>query len=305
MTHTLSGIFNILATPFLPDQQLDLTSLTHLVNCQLEWGANGLTILGVLGESAKLTIEERHRVMEAVLHTVNGRVSVVVGASHPDPSVSVELAQAALRLGAIGVMIAPPASLPNPNDDALYAYYHHLAEQINGEIVVQDFPALNGIHLSTTVLSRIAHDLPTCRHLKLEAPPLMQKVSAILAHPSPMRIFGGLGGMFLLEELQRGTVGTMTGFAFTEVLVAVYEAWERGDAERASALFDRFLPLIRYENQAEINLPLRKELLRRRGAIASATLRPPYTPLDAPTDAEIKRVLARVGIQDPTQRLLL
>ena len=151
----------------------------------------------------------------------------------------------------------------------------------------------------------MAHDLPMCRHLKLEAPPLMQKVSAILAHPSPMRLFGGLGGMFLLEELQRGTVGTMTGFAFTEVLVAVYDAWKRGDAERASLIFDRFLPLIRYENQPEINLALRKELLRRRGAIVSATLRLPYTAIDAHTADEIERVLARVGIQDPTQRLIL
>ena len=301
---TLSGIFNILATPFHPDGQIDFPSLTHLVNCQIEWGATGLTILGVLGESAKLTIEERQQVVEAVMYAVAGRVAVVVGASHPDPSISVELAWVALQQGAIGVMIAPPR-LPSSDDDSLYAYYRDLTQQINGQIVVQDFPALNGIHLSPSVLSRMAHDLPMCRHLKLEAPPLMQKVSAILAHPSPMRLFGGLGGMFLLEELQRGTVGTMTGFAFTEVLVAVYDAWKRGDAERASLIFDRFLPLIRYENQPEINLALRKELLRRRGAIVSATLRLPYTAIDAHTADEIERVLARVGIQDPTQRLIL
>ena len=85
--------------------------------------------------------------------------------------------------------------------------------------------------------------------------------------------------MFLLEELGRGASGTMTGFAFTEILVAVYEAFNSGrTARRGEAIFDKYLPLIRYENQPLINLTIRKALLQRRGAIANATPRPPFHP---------------------------
>ena len=118
-----------------------------------------------------------------------------------------------------------------------------------------------------------------------------------------LEIFGGLGGMFLLEELRRGASGTMTGFAFTEILVAVFEAWSTGEQLRAERVFDEYVPLIRFENQPVINLSIRKELLRRRGAIECARPRPPFAPVDAGTQAEIDWVFARVGISDPTCKL--
>ena len=93
--------------------------------------------------------------------------------------------------------------------------------------------------------------------------------------------------MFLLEELQRGASGTMTGFAFTEILVAVFDAFNGGRIAAAQALFDRYLPLIRYENQPQINLTIRKALLQRPGAIANSTPRPPFNPIDAGSHQEI------------------
>ncbi|MCC6801264.1 MAG: dihydrodipicolinate synthase family protein, partial [Anaerolineae bacterium] len=62
--------------------------------------------------------------------------------------------------------------------------------------------------------------------------------------------------------------------------------------------------LIRFENQPVINLTIRKELLRRRGAIADARLREPFVPIDAGTHAEIDWILRRVGIADPTQAVV-
>ncbi|PJF23949.1 MAG: dihydrodipicolinate synthase family protein, partial [Phototrophicales bacterium] len=79
---TLTGIYNILATPFHADETLDLASLRRLVEFQLEMDAMGLTILGVLGEAAKLTLDERAAVMDTVMAVVNGRVPVIVGVSH-------------------------------------------------------------------------------------------------------------------------------------------------------------------------------------------------------------------------------
>jgi 4-hydroxy-tetrahydrodipicolinate synthase len=199
-------------------------------------------------------------------------------------------------------MIAPPP-MENPTDEALLALYGGIAADVHCPLVVQDFPPVNGVIMTPGFLSRLAEQVPTARHLKLEDPPLMQKIAAIRQQTERFEIFGGLGGMFLIEELKRGCSGTMTGFAFTEILVAVFDAMASGRLRDAEAIFDRYLPLIRFENQPVINLSIRKELLKRRGAIACAALRGPFAPIDPGTQDEIGWVLERVGIADPTARI--
>jgi 4-hydroxy-tetrahydrodipicolinate synthase len=302
MTGKITGIFNILATPFDARLQVDWDSLRRLVAFQLDKGAYGLTILGVLGEAAKLSVEERRQVVDTVMQTVAGRVPVVVGVSHPETPTVIALSQAALDSGAAGVMIAPPR-MDKPTDDKVIALYSEIANSISQPIVVQDFPPVNGVIMSPDLLVTLAECIPNIRHLKLEDPPLMEKISAIRKRTDKYEIFGGLGGMFLLEELNRGASGTMTGFAFTEILVAIFNAYSAGNQAEAERIFDHYLPLIRYENQPVINLTIRKEMLRRRGAIANAALREPFAPIDAGTHAEIDWVFKRVGIDDPTQKL--
>lgn len=304
MEQPLRGIFNILATPFTSDGSVDFPSLRRLVDFQIALGADGLTALGVLGEAAKLSVDERRAVMETAIETAAGRVPVVVGVSHPQTSTCIDLSRAAFAAGAASVMIAPPR-MEQPTDDAILALYTEIAAGVDRPLVVQDFPPVNGVIMSPDLLATLAESIPHARYLKLEDPPLMQKISAIRARTDRYAIFGGLGGMFLLEELARGAAGTMTGFAFTEVLVGVYRAFTEGDRDRAAAIFDRYLPLIRFENQPVINLTIRKALLHRRGALATPLLREPYAPIDEATLAEIDWALARADIRDPSQKLAL
>ena len=302
MTSLISGVFNILATPFNTERQLDLVSLRRLVDFQIDMGAHGLTILGVLGEVAKLSVSERNIVVDTVVETVSGRVPIVVGTSHQEISTCIELSKAAIAAGAAGVMIAPPR-MNEPTDKAVIKFYEEVASHIDKPIIVQDLPAVNNITMSPNMLATLAERISNARYLKLEDPPIMEKISAIRERTPKFKIFGGLGGMFFLEELKRGASGTMTGFAFTEVLVAVFKAFEDGRLHDAERIFDYYLPLIRYENQSIINLTIRKEILYRRGAIANPILRDPFVPIDAGTREEITWVLRRVGIEDPTMKL--
>ena len=302
MAQTITGIFNILATPFDALQQVDVASLRHLITFQLDKGAHGLTILGVLGEAAKLSVDERKQVMDTVMETVNGRVPVVVGTSHPDTATCIALSRAAFAAGAAGVMIAPPR-LDKPTDEAVLALYEDIGSAVGHPIVVQDYPVVNNVFMSADLLATLADQNPHVRHLKMEDPPLMTKIRAIRACTNKLAIFGGLGGMFLLEELKAGADGTMTGFAFTEILIAIFDAFRAGNLAEAERIFDHYLPLIRFENQPVINLTIRKELLYRRGAIAHPALRDPFAPIDAGTHDEISWIFDRVGITDPTQKL--
>ncbi|GAB4547032.1 MAG: dihydrodipicolinate synthase family protein [Anaerolineae bacterium] len=306
----ITGVFNILATPFGADRAVDFDSLRRLVNFQLERGAYGLTILGVLGEAAKLSIEERKQVAEAVFNTVAGRVPIVVGASHPEVATSIRLAQEAVSMGAVGVMLHPPrmspvGQPPEDSDAKVTDFYRQIAAALpeSASIVVQDLPTVNDISMSADLIATLGEMIPQVRYLKLEDPPLMLKVRAVKRKSAKVKVFGGLGGMFFLEELAAGADGTMTGFAFTEVLVAVFHAWQAGDHDKATGIFDQYLPLIRFENQPMINLSIRKMLLKMRGVIDDARLREPFAPIDEETRSECAWMLKRVGISDPTQGL--
>lgn len=300
----IAGIFNILATPFDDNLNIDQASLQNLVDFQIDMGTHGFTILGVLGEASKLSVEERQLVVDTVIQRVDGRVPVIVGTSHNDVKTCISLSQNAIVAGAAGVMIAPPYSeMPTKDSSSVLAFYEEVASHYTSPIVVQDFPPVNNITMTPDFLALIAEKIPNARHLKLEDPPLLQKITQIRERTNLYEIFGGLGGMFFLEELKRGASGTMTGFAFTEILVAVFDLFNQGEYEQSSLLFDRYLPLIRFENQPVINLTIRKAILHRRGAISNPSLRQPFVPIDESTLQEIEWVLKRAGIVNPTAKL--
>jgi len=120
-----------------------------------------------------------------------------------------------------------------------------------------------------------------------------------------VRIFGGLGGVFLLEELMAGATGAMTGFAVPEVLVEIVRLYRAGRVDDAADVFYRAVPLMRFEFQEGIGMAIRKEVLHRRGALAHPATRPPAAPLDRTTRDALDRVMQWVGRQLPVPNLQL
>lgn len=291
----LRGVWNIVPTPFLPDGSLDTASIPRLVHFVRETGVNGLTILGVLGEAGRLGDAERSEVLRAVLDAAAETIPVCVGVSHAATDRAIAFAREAQAAGAHSVMLAPPP-LARPTDAALRRHYLAVAQAVDLPIVVQDHPASSGVQMSVDFLLALAAEAPSCRVVKLEEEPTPPKAGRLVAGSEDLVVLGGLGGEMLLEELRRGTHGTMTGFGFPEVLVAIVRRWFAGDRDAATAVFDRFATLIRFENQALLNLPIRKLVYQRRGAIAHATVRAPGVPSDAGTIADLEDILRRTGL---------
>ncbi|OGO53673.1 MAG: hypothetical protein A2V85_08030 [Chloroflexi bacterium RBG_16_72_14] len=291
----LRGVWNIVPTPFLPDGGLDLASVPGLVSFVRATGVDGITILGVLGEAGRLGDAERTSVLEAVLEAAGGSIPVCVGVSHASTDRAIAFAREAQGAGAHSVMLAPPP-LARPTDAALRRHYLAVASAVSLPIVVQDHPASSGVPMSVEFLLALAAEAAQCRVIKLEEEPTPPKTGRLVAGPPEVVVLGGLGGEMLLEELRRGSHGTMTGFGFPEVLVAVVRRWTAGDREGAAAVFDRYATLIRFENQALLNLPIRKLVYQRRGAIAHATVRAPGVPADPGTVADLDDVLRRTGL---------
>lgn len=296
MSDFLTGVFNITPTPFHPDGSLDLESLTRLTAFTRGTGVQGMTILGVLGEADKLTEGERDRVIETTLAAAGADFPICVGTTHAGTDGCIAFSRRAQALGAKAVMVAPP-KLARTNDAALHRHYVAVADALDIPVVVQDFPpAVGGITMTPELIGGLATASPRLVTLKLEDEPSPQKVSQVLAANPAVRVMGGLGGMMFLEELRHGAVGTMTGFAFPEILVAIARAWAAGDRDRATAIFYRYCPLIRFENQPRINLALRKHIYHRRGVIASPRVRAPFSPVDDATLADLDDLLSRLGL---------
>jgi 4-hydroxy-tetrahydrodipicolinate synthase len=296
MTTELKGVIPIAVTPFDAAGRVDEASIASLVEFEARCGVHGLNVLGIMGEAHKLSDGERRHVAEAFVKCVAGRFPVVVGTSHGGTAVAVELSRAAEAAGAAAVMVAPPPGLRG--DAAILAHYRAVAAAISIPVVVQDEPVTTGVLLSPELLVRIAAEVPACRYVKLEEPPTPTKITALRRLPGGDRlaIFGGLNAMYFCEELARGAVGIMTGVAFPDLLVRIHAAFARGDRREAAAIFDRHASYIRYEGQQGIGLALRKEVLRRRGAIATGVVRQPGPVLDDLTLRELGEVLARLGL---------
>jgi 4-hydroxy-tetrahydrodipicolinate synthase len=300
LTEEARGVYVISVTPFTDAGAIDYASVDSVVEFYLEKGVRGLTILGMMGEAPKLGFEEALAFTRHVLKRVDDRVPVVVGVSNPGLDNLVRLAHSARDAGASGFLVAPIPSLKT--DVQLYDYYASVFEALGPEVrvVYQDYPFITGVHLSVATFNRMVRDFPQLVMHKHEDWPGLRKISQIretAARDGGRRvsILVGNGGLFLPLELQRGADGAMTGFAYPDVLAQVCELFKAGDSGAAEDLYDRYLPLLRYEHQPGFGLAVRKELLRRRGAIASAALRKPGPALTQADHQEIDRFLARLA----------
>jgi 4-hydroxy-tetrahydrodipicolinate synthase len=231
-------------------------------------------------------------VLEVVVEHVNGRIGVVAGTTAEGTRTCINYSKQARAIGATAVMVCPPR-MPKLNSEAVVRHYSALADAVDIGIVVQDFPPISGFAMEPWLLARIAREIPRARTIKLEDPPTPFKTSRILAECTdvPVRIFGGLGGVFLLEELMAGATGAMTGFAYPELLVRIVSLYRSGKIDEAAEVFYRAVPLMRFEFQEGIGMAIRKEVLHRRGALASPATRPPAAQLDASTREALDRVI--------------
>lgn len=285
------GVHTIMPTPFADDGALDLASLERLTDFLIGLGVDGVVVLGVLGEAPKLSQREQDEVIETTVRASAGRVPVFAGAGAGGTDLAVERARNAVARGAAGLLVAPP---PVQNDAVIYEYYRRVNAAIESPIILHDYPAATGVSMTTALVARLHDDLRNVDVIKLEDTPSVTKVSALRALGSEISIVGGLGGLYFIEELERGANGIMTGFSYPEVLVSIYHQFLAGDTAAARHTFYTACPLLRYEFQPGIGLALRKEVYRMRGAIQSSYVRHPGAQIDPVAQRELANVIRHI-----------
>lgn len=299
---TTTGVYPIAPTPFLPDGAIDFASLDRLVDFYRDSSASGITILGIMGESAKLDPEESRAIAKRVIGRAG--LPVVVGVAAPGFAGMRSLAREAMEAGAAGVMVGPVPTLRT--DEQILGWFANAVDAIGPDTpwVLQDYPLTLTCQMSVPVISAIMQAHPSCVMLKAEDWPGLEKISALrrLQAERKLRDFSILtanGGLFLDLEYGRGANGSMTGYAFPDMLVDLYLLQSTGQRDAAHDLFDAHLPLIRLEQQPGVGLSVRKHILMRRGLITSDVQRRPGPGLTQAAQAEVAYLLERLARRDP------
>ena len=296
-----TGVIPILATPFDEQENLDLESFERMIRFMTRLGVDGVTILGVLGESNRLLDREREALIGAAVRAAESKLPIIVGTSHSGTLAALHLSQMAESLGADAVMITPHNE-PTPNEQRVFDYFQRIASGLRIQIVAQDHPASTQVQMSVPLLLRLVNEIPSIACIKEEAVPTVPKIGALLSGMKARKvpIMTGLGALYGGFDLARGSNGFNTGFAFPEVLQAMVNAARLGDSALVSKLYRRYLPLIVFEQQPGV--AIRKEIVRLRGMIATTQVRHPGARIDPATAAQLQALVASTfGPADITQ----
>jgi dihydrodipicolinate synthase/N-acetylneuraminate lyase len=290
---TLHGVVPILVTPFDDRGRVDEESLRRLVEFNIAAGVHGLGI--ALGsEVYKLADDERGLVVAAVVDQARGRVPIVMNTGALATDLAVRYSQRAEAAGVSAVMCTSPG--PGLPAGEVRHYFQAISDAIQIPVMVQD-TATN--HVPAALLRAISETAERVRYAKIESsPPARRVYDAVQACGDRVAIFGGAGGGALLEELRRGSIGTMPWPSTPAAFVQVWNHWQAGDRAAALQTFEQqLIPLQRLSVQGlGGGHLLHKELLRRQGIIATAHVRRPTEDMDPIFWEELDEVCARLGL---------
>lgn len=294
----ISGVFTVLPTIFHPDGRLDPDGLAAVVDYVVEAGVDGVVFPGLASEYDMLSLDEREELIALVGARVAGRTRLVVGASSERVEDSARIAAAGAGAGADAAMVMTPRSA-GADVVALADFYRDLGALANLPIMLQNAPAPMGLGLSSDDVARVSDLSGAIAWVKEETMPCGQRISALLSKRLPhlRGVFGGAGGRYIVDELRRGAIGTMPASETPEVHVALMHAHRCGATDEVRRIYEAMLPILMM--QAVFRWRLTKEVLRRRGLIASAFTRAAGPDLDADDHAELGIVLDRLDAALP------
>jgi 2-keto-3-deoxy-L-arabinonate dehydratase len=291
------GVFPVAPTVFDAAGALDLDGQKRAVDFMLDAGAHGVCILANFSEQFVLTDDERDVVMHTVLDHVAGRAPVIVTTTHFSSAVCAARSREAQARGAAMVMVMPPyhgATFRVP-EASIYAFYRAVSDAVSIPIMVQDAPVA-GTPLSVGFLARMAREIENLSYFKIEVPQAAAKLRALVeaggdAVEGP---WDGEEAITLMADLDAGATGAMTGGGYPDGVRQIVDAYFTGDRDAAVQAYERWLPLINYENR-QTGLATAKILMKEGGVIAHETLRAPLPPVHPAIRAGLIEIARRLN----------
>jgi len=282
------GVFTIPSTPFKQDGEIDVPSFRRMIDFCIACGAHGLVFPVNASEWSVLSDDERFQLDKVLVEQNAGRLPVIIGVEAASPEWAAKFAAHARAIGADGVIAMPPRGETSPT--VLFDYYRKISEAARLPVFVQDHDAPAGTPMPVDLLGRFCRELEYVKYIKEEAGPTTFKITSVLkaAGGSCKGVFGGAGGRYLIEEHMRGCCGQMPGCHVTDVVVALWNALEKGDRAQAMHIYKEMAPLFMFETQLS---GCYKEVLYRRGVIACPLKRNGAMPMDETASKYLDQIL--------------
>ena len=261
------GVFTIPSTPFRPSGETDEPGFRRVVDFCIECGAHGLVYPVNASEWIHLSDDERIALTEVLVEQNAGRLPVVVGVSAATQELAARFARHAREIGADAVIAMPPhVRRRGLAADLISEYYRTIAEAAKLPVFIQNWAGPYGTDMAPELLLRLCREIDYVEYVKEETEPSTLKMTRVRDKNdgSVKGFFGGAGGRYLIEEHLRGFDGNMPGCHVTDVVVALWNALERGDQSRALHIYKEMAPLFFFEVQLD---GCYKEVLYRRGVI--------------------------------------
>jgi len=305
MTRTVSDmrrpfgrLLSAMVTPFLADGSLDLGGAARLATYMVDEQHNdGLVISGTTGESPTTTDAEKEALLRAVVDAVGDRAHIVAGVGTNDTRHTIELASAAEKAGAHGLLVVTPY-YNKPPQAGLIAHFRAVADATGLPILLYDVPHRAAIPIATDTLVRLAEH-PRIVGVKDAKADLV--ATSWVTRRSDLAIYSGDDGLTLplLAVGGVGVVGTSTHFTGVSTKKMI-ESYEAGNVEQATRAHHELLPLYTGIFKAQ-GVILVKAGLNQLGMPAG----PVRLPLVDATPAEIETLIsdaAAAGIDLPGGR---
>jgi len=262
------GIFTIPASPFKENGEIDIPSFRRVIDFCIECGARGLVFPVNASEFTALSDAERFKMAEILVEQNAGRISTIIGVAGSSKEVAVKFASHAREIKADGVIAMPPYIRKSEfSEEVIFNYYQGIADAAKIPVFIQNYVPPIGTDMSSEFLLRLCREIEYVQYIKEETVPSTVKLTAIVkgnCGGSVKGFFGGSGGRYLIEEYRRGIDGNMPGCHVTDVVVALWNALEAFDEERAIYIYKEMAPLFFFEKQLG---GCHKEVLYRRGVI--------------------------------------
>lgn len=291
------GVFPVAPTVFDASGNLDLEGQRRCTDFIIDSGAHGICILANWSEQFLLTDAERETVMDTVLDHVAGRVPVIVTTTHMASSVCVQRNRRAQAAGAAMVMVMPPyhGATIRVGEAAIYQFFRTVSDAVSIPIMIQDAPVA-GTQLTAPFLARMARELENVAYFKIETPQAASKLRELIALGGEAieGPWDGEEAITLMADLDAGATGAMTGGGYPDGIRQITDAYFLGRREQAVEAYQRWLPLINYENR-QCGLIACKALMKEGGVIKHETVRHPLQPLHPAVRSGLIEIANRLG----------
>ncbi|EFH11338.1 dihydrodipicolinate synthase family protein [Teichococcus cervicalis] len=293
------GVFPVVPTIFDENGALDLAGQKRAVDFMIDAGSHGLCILANFSEQFVLSDAEREQLQDEVLAHVAGRVPVIVTTTHFSTRLCAERSRRAQQAGAAMVMIMPPyhGATIRAGESAIYEFYAQVSDAIDIPIMIQDAPVA-GTPLPPALLARMAREIRNVSYFKIEVPQAAAKLRTLIELGGDAIIgpWDGEEAITLMADLDAGATGAMTGGGFPDGIRQIIDPYVAGDRAAALDAYERWLPLINYENR-QCGLLAAKALMKEGGVIRCDAPRHPLAPLHPATRAGLVELARRLDAQ--------